>query len=88
MHGERSYVLGLDTKNINIDGMYISAEKPKRSFRTQKLGDRDILLLGGESHRTGEFYNTEKCYEALKTYGEKLYDSMEIIYKWSDDNES
>ncbi|WP_461614602.1 FAD-dependent oxidoreductase [Clostridium sp. Marseille-QA1073] len=83
MHGERSYVLGLDTKNINVDGMYISAEKPKRSFRTQKLGDRDVLLLGGESHRTGEFYNTEKCYEALKKYGEKLYESMEIIYKWS-----
>ncbi|HAG42782.1 MAG TPA: FAD-dependent oxidoreductase, partial [Clostridium sp.] len=59
MHGERSYVLGLDTKNINVDGMYISAEKPKRSFRTQKLGDKDILLLGGESHRTGEVYNTE-----------------------------
>ena len=75
MHGERSYVLGLDTKNINVDGMYISAENPKRSFRTQKLGGRDILLLGGESHRTGELYNTEKCYETLRNM-EKNY--MEI----------
>ena len=60
MHQERSYVLALEHAP-QVDGMFISAEPGAFSLRTYK----QFLLLGGESHRTGEGH----CgghYEALR----------------------
>lgn len=49
MHQERSYVLALEGAPA-VDGMYISADGAGLSLRT--CGD--LLLVGGEGHRTGE----------------------------------
>ena len=59
MHQERSYVLAL--KNApKLAGMFIGAGKKDHSLRTYG----DLLLFGGESHRTGE-RPEGGCYQAL-----------------------
>lgn len=49
MHQERSYVLALENAAFP-EGMWIGAEKESFSFRRY----RNLLLLGGGGHRTGE----------------------------------
>ena len=49
MYQHRSYVLVLKNAQ-SVDGMYIDASEKGLSFRNYK----DILLLGGGSHRTGK----------------------------------
>lgn len=95
MHRERSYVLALegDTK---INDMYIGIspetnhdnhdkELPKYanlSFRSCRIQGDEILLLGGEGHRTG--YNTDGGrYSKLKNIADELFPSSKITCMWS-----
>src|SRR5690606_33088062 len=54
MHPERSYALAVQTNTPYPGGMYISAEEPKRSLRSIAAGDQTWVLIGGESHKTGQ----------------------------------
>lgn len=83
MYQERSYVLGV---KANIDypgGMYISADSPTRSIRFTPYNGEDLLLIGGESHKTGQGIDTFKHYEALQKFAEKNFSVKEILYRWS-----
>ena len=83
LHTERSYIIGLHTPKPNIEGMYISAENPVRSFRIQPTFEGDMVLLGGESHRTGHGKSTLPHYATLEQYAKTLYKDPRIYYRWS-----
>ena len=83
MHPERSYVLAVKTKKEFPGGMYISAEQPKRSLRSLVAGDDNWVLLGGESHKTGQGICTIDYYEALQAFGEQTFGIEAIHYRWS-----
>lgn len=85
LHAERSYVLGIPGGDqVSLDGMYLSADQPKRSLRsvTTQDGER-LLLIGGESHKTGQGICTMKHYEALRAFAERLFQVPHISYRWS-----
>ncbi|KAB8136243.1 FAD-dependent oxidoreductase [Gracilibacillus oryzae] len=86
MDFSRSYVIGAKAPDSVIpDGMYISADQPKRSIRSavDTNGER-ILLLGGDSHRVGmSKTKTMEHYENLAEFGDKFFDITEILYRWS-----
>lgn len=48
MHADRSYVLGLHVEEDIPDGMYLSAEEPKRSIRYAETPEQKKLLLMGD----------------------------------------
>lgn len=77
MHQERSYVLALQDA-LNFEGMYIGAEKHSYSFR--QYGD--ILLFGGENHRTGENRQGGR-YDALREKAKELFPGSREIARWS-----
>ncbi|GGG13502.1 FAD-dependent oxidoreductase [Paenibacillus abyssi] len=83
MHTERSYVLGVKTNKAFPGGMYLSADEPKRSLRATSIDGENMLLIGGESHKTGQGICTIKHYEALKRFGEEHFGLKEIRYRWS-----
>ncbi len=83
MYGERSYALGVKTKKPITDGMYISAEDPKRSIRFTPLGNENLMIIGGEKHKTGQGINTSKHYEALAKFSHELFPDAEIAYRWA-----
>ena len=83
MYQSSSYVIGVDTKDSLPNGMYISVESPIYSFRTAKINDKEILLLGGAGHKTGEKTSYEESYGALEKRAKNLYPNSEILYKWS-----
>ncbi|MGM9923530.1 MAG: FAD-dependent oxidoreductase [Bacillus sp. (in: firmicutes)] len=84
LHAERSYVVTARTKKPYAGGMYITAESPTRSIRYTPLGQgENLLLIGGESHKTGQGKDTSKHYEALDAFTKEHFDIEEISYRWS-----
>lgn len=78
-----SYVIGLDIKKKEFDGMYINIDSPTYSFRTAKINGNTILLLGGGDHKTGEIPKEDVGYESLEKVARKWYPDCEIKYRWS-----
>lgn len=83
MYPERSYVLAIKPEKEYPGGMYLSAEDPKRSVRYTPFNGENLILVGGESHKTGYGDCTTKHYEALKTFGNQLFGIKEIPFRWS-----
>ncbi|WCN37293.1 FAD-dependent oxidoreductase [Aneurinibacillus uraniidurans] len=83
MYAEKSYVLGIKTKQDYPGGMYLSAENPKRSLRYTMMNGEKLVLVGGESHKTGQGICTIKHYEAIQAFGEQVFGIKEIPYRWS-----
>lgn len=83
LYASRSYVLGMRTKEKLPDGMYISADNPVHSFRTQPVNNDTMLLLGGEGHKTGQGDNTIFHYKRLEDYAKRIYSIESLDYYWS-----
>lgn len=83
IYPERSYVLAVKAKEKFPGGMYITAEEPGRSIRSQRSDEGELILVGGEHHKTGQGEDTVKHYEALVDYAKETFTVEEIPYRWS-----
>jgi len=83
MHAERSYILAAKTKKDYPGGMYISADEPTRSLRSVNINGEEMVLIGGESHKTGQGKETSKHYNALEEFGEREFGLEDVAYRWS-----
>lgn len=77
LHQERSYVLALEGAP-QVEGMYISGEVGGWSFRNWG----DLLLLGGENHRTGESGKGGR-YERLRQKAAEWFPGSREVACWS-----
>jgi glycine/D-amino acid oxidase-like deaminating enzyme/nitrite reductase/ring-hydroxylating ferredoxin subunit len=75
----RSYAIGVRTDGELPQGMYLSADSPTRSVRAHG----DLLIVGGEGHKTGEDPDTERRYAALESWARERFAVTEIPYHWS-----
>jgi glycine/D-amino acid oxidase-like deaminating enzyme/nitrite reductase/ring-hydroxylating ferredoxin subunit len=83
LYSERSYIVAVKAKEKHPGGMYITAEEPGRSLRSQSSGDGELLLVGGEHHKPGQGEDTVKHYEALADYAREHFTVEDIPYRWS-----
>lgn len=83
MHPERSYIVAAKGNVKHLDGMYLSVDSPNRSVRTVNINGEPHLLLAGEGHKTGQGEPEMNHYEALKAFGEKVFQVTEFPYRWS-----
>lgn len=83
MYQSSSYVLGIETKEKLPNGMYINIEEPTYSFRTAQDKGKNILLIGGADHRTGDKVTYQNTYGILEQKAKELYPDCNIMYKWS-----
>lgn len=83
MYAERSYLLAIRTKMKYPGGMYLSAESPTRSLRNTHFNGEDLVIIGGEGHKTGHGTNTLKHYENLAIFGHQHFGIDEIVNRWS-----
>lgn len=75
MYQHRSYVLALENVE-NMHGMYVDEQKTGLSFRNYK----DLLLLGGGSHRTGKKGGN---WHELRAFARKYYPNAHEKYAWA-----
>jgi glycine/D-amino acid oxidase-like deaminating enzyme/nitrite reductase/ring-hydroxylating ferredoxin subunit len=86
IHPRRSYVVAAPlTRDVDLDGMFITAAAPTRSLRTAPLdgGGRRLLLVGGEGHSVGDTPPSPRPYETLERFMREHFDVGEISYRWS-----
>ena len=83
MHPERSYALGVLIRGPAPDGMFISADSPTRSIRAHAGDGREVLIVGGEGHKTGQGGDTRERYRALDEFARRHFDVEAVEYRWS-----
>jgi glycine/D-amino acid oxidase-like deaminating enzyme/nitrite reductase/ring-hydroxylating ferredoxin subunit len=82
VHPERSYVLAARIRSRLPEAMYLSTEKPAHSIRAHPVDEGHVLLIGGESHKTGQSDTTER-YRALERWAREHFDVERFDYRWA-----
>jgi glycine/D-amino acid oxidase-like deaminating enzyme/nitrite reductase/ring-hydroxylating ferredoxin subunit len=83
VHTERSYAILCRIDGTPPDGMFISAGSPKRSIRSVPLDGEELLLVGGEGHRTGTGGDTRERYARLEAFAREHWRVRSVEYRWS-----
>lgn len=81
-HPERSYALLCRTATPPPQGMYLSTESPAHTVRSVPLGGEELLLVGGESHKTGQG-DGAGSYARLEDFAREHFDVVSVEYRWS-----
>jgi glycine/D-amino acid oxidase-like deaminating enzyme/nitrite reductase/ring-hydroxylating ferredoxin subunit len=81
-HPERSYVVAAPYEGEAASGgMYLSTESPAHSIRTHALDARTWLLIGGESHKTGQGDAGER-YVRLERWARERF-NVDPVMRWA-----
>lgn len=83
MYPERSYSLAVKVKEKFLGGMYITAEDPGRSLRSQEYEGGELLIVAGEHHKTAHGTDLHKHYENLVEFAQEHYNLQELLFRWS-----
>jgi glycine/D-amino acid oxidase-like deaminating enzyme/nitrite reductase/ring-hydroxylating ferredoxin subunit len=85
----RTYVIGVPLPANTIPmALYWDTEDPFHYIRVQRVedkkGERDILIIGGEDHKTGQSEELENRYARLLSWGRTHFPGLpEPEYRWS-----
>ena len=79
---ERSYALGIRARGRAPEGMFLSTESPSHSVRSTPYEGGELLIVGGESHKTGTGDTMER-YAALEAWARERFDVEAVEYRWS-----
>lgn len=83
IYPEKSYVVAVKAKEKYPGGMYITAEDPGRSLRSQPSDKGELIFVGGEHHKTGQGEDTIRHYEELIDFANETFTIEDIPYRWS-----
>ena len=83
VHPQRSYAILCRIAGQPPEGMFISADSPTRSIRAVPLDGEELLLVGGEGHKTGTGGDTEERYRRLEDFAREHWDVQSVAYRWS-----
>jgi glycine/D-amino acid oxidase-like deaminating enzyme/nitrite reductase/ring-hydroxylating ferredoxin subunit len=84
MSPKRSYVLGCRLNGAVPEGMYISVGSPHHSIRNNPYDEGgEILMIGGENHKTGQGGDTSEHYRRLEEWARSNFDIQSIEFRWS-----
>lgn len=83
MYQSTSYLIAIDPKKTLFNGMYISASDPVFSFRTAKYKGKDILIIGGGDHKTGQPSSYKDTYGILEDVAKKYYPDCDVLFRWN-----
>jgi glycine/D-amino acid oxidase-like deaminating enzyme/nitrite reductase/ring-hydroxylating ferredoxin subunit len=83
LSAERSYAIGVRTRGRVPHGMFLSTESPSHSVRATPFEDGELLIVGGESHKTGTGGDTTERYAHLEAWAREHFDVASVEYRWS-----
>lgn len=88
----RSYVIALEVPHGSVPkGLYWDTLDPYHYVRLQegknvgtKMNGLDLLIVGGEDHKTGQSLNPENSYVELENWVRQRFPFAEkLVYRWS-----
>lgn len=83
MYQSTSYLIAIETKKTLFNGMYINNNSPIFSFRKAKYNDKELLLVGGGDHKTGQPTCYQDSYGILEDEAKKYYPDAKVLFKWN-----
>lgn len=79
-----SYVIaGRVTSGELPDALWWDTGDPYRFLRVEPRGDHDVVIFGGEDHKTGQERDTEACYHRLEKQLAAIVPSIDVTHRWS-----
>ena len=79
-----SYVVaGRVAKGTVPDALFWDTADPYQYMRLEPRRDHDLVILGGEDHKTGQESNTDACYAHLQEVLADRVPDVSLAYRWS-----
>ena len=79
-----SYVIaGRAPKGLLPDSLWWDTGDPYRYLRVEPHRDHDLLIFGGEDHKTGQTADTAACYARLEGTLSAIVPEVSITHRWS-----
>jgi glycine/D-amino acid oxidase-like deaminating enzyme/nitrite reductase/ring-hydroxylating ferredoxin subunit len=79
-----SYVIaGRAPSGAVADALWWDTSDPYYYLRVEPHRDFDVVIFGGEDHKTGQQHDTEACYRRLETGLTALLPRIDLTHRWS-----
>ena len=79
-----SYVVaGRVPRDTVPDALFWDTEDPYHYLRVETHRDHDLIIFGGEDHKTGQASSTTEHYERLEETLESMVPQIELTHRWS-----
>jgi glycine/D-amino acid oxidase-like deaminating enzyme/nitrite reductase/ring-hydroxylating ferredoxin subunit len=79
-----SYVLAARVPRGEVpDALFWDTADPYHYLRLEAQSDHDVVILGGEDHKTGQAADTTRCFDALERTFKALVPKGTITHHWS-----
>ena len=79
-----SYVIaGRAPSGVVADALWWDTSDPYHYLRVEPHRDFDVVIFGGEDHKTGQQDDTEACYRRLETHLSALVPQIDLTHRWS-----
>lgn len=79
----RSYALALRVRGELPRGLYWDDLDPYHYVRTQVVDGEELVIVGGEDHRTGEDLDETEPFARLLDWSQQRFDVEAELYRWS-----
>lgn len=80
----RSYVLACTLSDNNYpDVLGYDLQDPYHYYRTHTVNGIQLLIAGGEDHKTGHADDTGVCFANLENYVRSHFNVDQVLYSWS-----
>ena len=79
----RSYAIAAEAPAGLQPALLWDTASPYHYTRTQTIGGRPYVIIGGEDHRTGVEDETERRYQALSDYARDRFGLTAVKFRWS-----
>lgn len=80
-----TYVIGATIPRGSVTtGLFWDTEDPYHYVRLQPFdNDHDILIIGGEDHKSGQATDQNERHSRLESWGRERFEFGEVVYRWS-----
>jgi glycine/D-amino acid oxidase-like deaminating enzyme/nitrite reductase/ring-hydroxylating ferredoxin subunit len=65
------------------DGLFWDTADPYNYLRVEPHRDHDLVILGGEDHKTGQTWDTSACYQRLERRLSSKLPDISFTHRWS-----
>jgi nitrite reductase/ring-hydroxylating ferredoxin subunit len=81
----RTYVVGYAIPKGKVEGLFWDTESPQHYVRVAHENEiHDVLLVGGEDHKTGQNPSAKECFVRLEDWTERRFPVMgPPLWRWS-----
>ncbi|MCA1614352.1 MAG: FAD-dependent oxidoreductase [Acidobacteria bacterium] len=81
----RTYVIGARVPTGSVPKILLwDTPDPYHYVRIQELDDADVLIVGGEDHKTGQENDMDERYRRLEEWARERFPSIESVeFRWS-----